>query len=187
MSRLLNPLAYLALAAAVVCWAPVPEDASAQRSKTPEIHTDLSVLPERVRNTRTVILEAARGGDIEEMRPVLEMNELPPTVSFGGADDPIRFWKEASDDGKGLEILAALVEVLEMPFARTNAGTPEEMYIWPYLAQVQPGDLTPAQKVDLFQLVSPKSAEEMKEYGGYTYYRLGIGRDGTWHFFVAGD
>ncbi|MDA7948443.1 MAG: hypothetical protein MPJ78_13335 [Hyphomicrobiaceae bacterium] len=187
MSRLLKPLAFLALIAAFAWVVPLPQSALSQQSKKPEIHSDLSVLPERVRDMRTAILEAARAGDVEAMRPVLEMNELLPTVTFGGSDDPIAFWKKVSGDGEGREVLAALVEVLEMPFARTNAGTPEEMYIWPYLAQLPPKDLTPAQKVDLFQLVSPKEAKTMEEFGDYIHYRLGIGRDGTWHFFVAGD
>ncbi len=187
MNRLLKPRTYLALVAALICSGLLLDGAFAQRGKAPEIHTDLSVLPERVSNTRAAILEAARGGDIEEMLPVLEMNELPPTVSFGKTDDPIAFWKEVSGDGEGREILATLVEILEMPFARTNAGTPEEMYIWPYLARIAPNKLTPAQKVDLFQLVSPEEAKKMEDFGDYIYYRLGIGRDGTWHFFVAGD
>ena len=186
MSRLIKPLAFLAMIITLAV-ASLSHGAFAQQGKKTEIHTDLSVLPERVRSMRAAILEAARAGDIDAMRPVLEMNELLPTVSFGGSDDPIAFWKETSGDGEGREILAALVEVLEMPFARTNPGTPEEMYIWPYLAQVPIKKLTPAQKVDLFQLVSPKDAKTMDDFGDYIYYRLGIGRDGTWHFFVAGD
>ena len=187
MNHFLKRLALIALFAAFASITPLPDRALSQQTKKPEIHSDLSVLPERVKTMRAAILEAARTGDIEGMRPVLEMNELLPTVSFGGGQDPIEFWKENSADREGREYLAALVEILEMPFARTNPGTPEEMYIWPYLAQVPIKKLTPAQKVDLFQLVSPEEAKTMEDFGDYIYYRLGIGRDGTWHFFVAGD
>ena len=108
-------------------------------------------------------------------------------VSFGGDTDPVRFWRETSTDKKGLEYLAAMVEILQMPYVRLRAGTDNEMYIWPYLAELDLEKLEPAQDVDLYRLVSPAEAKTMREFGGYIWYRLGIGRDGTWHFFVAGD
>ncbi|MGI9386706.1 MAG: hypothetical protein ACR2OX_04690 [Methyloligellaceae bacterium] len=151
------------------------------------IQSSLDALPERVRAMRDAILEAARTGDIEEMRPVLESNELMPTVSFGGASDPIAYWKESSGDKKGREILAILVEILEMPFVRLSKGTSNEMFVWPYLAEIDLEKLTPEQEVDLYRLVKPVEVKAMQEFGGYIWYRLGIGPDGTWHFFVAGD
>jgi hypothetical protein len=162
------------------------ETRAAERG-APQIHSDLSVLPELVKNMRDAILEAARSGNIDALRPVLESNELKPTVSFGGADDPIEHWKQASRDGQGFEIMAIMTEILEMDFARINAGTSNEMYIWPYLAELPLDTLTPAQQVDLTRLMKPEEVKTMKEFGGYIYYRLGIGRDGTWHYFVAGD
>ena len=159
----------------------------AAKSRTPEIHTDLSALPAPVGRMRDRILEAARSGDISALHPVVEMNELKPTISFGGASDPVAYWKQTSGDGQGREIMAIMSEILEMPFARTDAGTSNEMYVWPYLAVLPPDKLTPAQQVDLYRLVTPKEAKTMNEFGSYIHYRLGIGRDGTWHFFVAGD
>lgn len=159
----------------------------AAKKRTPEIHTDLSILPERVKIMHDRILEAARSGDIQALHPVVEMNELKPTISFGGESDPIAYWKQTSGDGQGREILAILSEILEMPFARTDTGTSNEMYVWPYLAVLSPKKLTPAQQVDLYRLMSPEDVKTMKEAGDYIHYRLGLGRDGTWHFFVAGD
>lgn len=133
------------------------------------------------------ILEAARSGDVEMLRPVLEMNELKPTISFGEVDDPIRYWKRSSGDGEGRQILAILSEILELPYAHINKGKDQEMYVWPYLAELSLDKLAPPQLVDLYRLVTPEEAEAMKEFGGYIHYRLGIGPDGTWHYFVAGD
>lgn len=152
-----------------------------------EIRTDLSKLPEPVRKMHSAILEAACSGDIEMLRPILEMNELRPTVSFGGADDPIRYWKKTSGDSEGRQILAILVEILEMPYVHINAGKAVEMFVWPYLAEVSLAELAPPQLVDLYRLVTPEQAKTMKDFGGYIHYRLGIGPDGTWHYFVAGD
>lgn len=149
--------------------------------------TDLSKLPEGVRKMREAILEAAESGDIEAMRPVLESNELMPNFSFGGSDDPIAYWKENSGDGQGREVLAAMVEILNMPYTVQGAGTDAEMYVWPYLYASDMSKLTPQEEVDLYRLMKPAEVKTMRELGAYIWYRLGIGPDGTWHYFVAGD
>ncbi len=163
-----------------------PELNAAERG-APKIQTELSALPEPVKKMRERILEAARSGNIDAMHPIVEMNELKPTVSFGGANDPVAYWKQTSGDGQGREIMAIMIEILQMPFAHTAAGTSNEMYVWPYLTMLEPDKLTPSQQVDLYRLMSPDEAKTMKEFGSYIHYRLGIGPDGTWHFFVAGD
>jgi len=165
---------------------PVHKQAAAQTASV-AIEDNLDALPVLVRRMYDAILEAAQSGHVEKMLPVLESNELMPKVSFGGENDPIQFWKQESGDKKGREILAILVNILKMPFVRTDAGSANEMYIWPYLAEADLEKLSPAQEVDLYRLVRPQEANAMKEFGGYIWYRLGIGRDGTWHFFVAGD
>ena len=47
--------------------------------------------------------------------------------------------------------------------------------------------LTPQQKVELFRIVTGADYKDMMKLGVYAFYRLGIGPDGTWHFFVTGD
>lgn len=175
------------LIACIMAAPPLGASLSAAERAAPEVYSSVAKLPAPVRAMRDAILEAARSGDIEALRPVLESNELKPTVSFGGADDPVEFWKQTSGDGRGREIMAVMSEILEMPFARIDAGTSNEMYVWPYLAELPLEKLTPAQQVDLYRLVTPEELKTMKQFGGYIHYRLGIGRDGTWHYFVAGD
>jgi hypothetical protein len=149
--------------------------------------TEKSPLPEAVAAMRRAILKAARSGDLEQMRPVLETNELTPLFSFGGGTDPMAFWKENSEDGKGRTMLARMVEVLDMPYVIEGKGTKDAIYIWPYLYSLDFNKLTPAQEVDAYRLMSAKDLKSMREFGGYLDYRLGISRDGTWQFFVAGD
>ncbi len=179
------------LAGVLLCTAltglPLALQSEAAPKRKPEIHTDLSVLPERVKDMRDRILNAARSGDITALHPVVEMNELKPTISFGGDIDPIAYWKKTSGDGQGRSIMAIMIEILEMPFARTDAGTSNEIYVWPYLAVLPPDKLTPAQQVDLYRLMTASDAKTMRDFGSYIHYRLGLGPDGTWHFFVAGD
>jgi hypothetical protein len=154
----------------------------------PEVFYDPSLLPEPVQRMRERILEAARTGDIERLRPVLESNETPPVFSLGETQgDAIQFWKEQSGDGEGREILAILTEILEAGYLHVDKGTPQEMYLWPYFAQYPLDKLTPPQMVEMFKILTGQDYAEMKEDGTYVFFRAGIGPDGTWHFFVAGD
>ncbi len=160
---------------------------AAEADRDIEIGYDPDTLPAPVQRVRRLIMETAATGDIERMRPVIEMNEMPPTFSFGETDDPIEHWKQVSGDANGREILAIMVELLESGFAHVEKGRPQEMYVWPYFHEVPFDALTPEQEVELYKIITPQDREQMELYGSYTFYRLGIGPDGTWHFFVAGD
>lgn len=148
---------------------------------------DLSLLPPPVARMRAQIIAAARTGDIEKLRPVIEANEMPPIFSFGGEDDAIAYLRSISGDPDGREILAIMIEILEAGYAHLDPGTPQEMYVWPYFHAVPFEVLTPEQEVELYKIITPQDRKGMEDYGGYTFFRLGIGPDGTWHFFVAGD
>jgi hypothetical protein len=158
-----------------------------KKHKAPEIQRDLSMLPAPVARIREQILEAAKSGDIERLRPILEANGVTPTFSFGGDADPIAFWKEASGDGEGREIMAILIEILESGFVHSGAGTKDEIYIWPYFVDMPLDKLTPEQEVELYELVTAQDVKDMREFGAYIFYRAGFTPDGQWQFFVAGD
>ena len=148
---------------------------------------DLSRLPPPVAATRNALIEAARTGDVEALRPIYRGASEPPMLSFGEIEDPITFLKLASGDRNGREILAIMIEVLEAGFVHRNAGTPDEIFIWPYFYGVPLDTLTPAQEVELFEIVTAHDLEDMRLFGAYNFYRLGITPDGSWAFFVAGD
>lgn len=185
MRRQLSLFLAVIVAASAVFAAPARAEPGTSRPH--RIESDLAKLPAPVARMRDRILEAARSGDLEAMRPVLESSELMPVFSFGGASDPLAHWKEISDDGEGREILAVMVNILSMPYVRLRPGASDEMYAWPYLHEADLEKLTPEEEVDLYRLVTPGEARVMREYGAYIWYRLGIGPDGTWHYFVAGD
>jgi hypothetical protein len=149
---------------------------------------DLSVLPFPARKMHDLLLEAARTGDIEKLRPYAGTGENMTLFSFGGFDgDPIAFLKSLSGDGEGYETLAILQDVLQAGFVKLEAGTENEIYVWPYFHSVPIESLTPAQRVDLYRLVTHGDYEDMKAFGAYNFYRVGITPDGRWQFFVAGD
>ncbi len=153
----------------------------------PQIHYGTDGLPKPVARIRAQILDAALSGEIEALRPVLESNEMPPALTQGTIEDPIDYLREASGDEAGREILALLSEILEAGWVHVDVGTPQEMYIWPYFTRYPLDGLTPVQEVELYRILTAGDVEEMRDFGAYIFYRVGIGPDGTWHYFIAGD
>jgi hypothetical protein len=119
---------------------------------------DVGPLPGPVEEMRQAILAAAHSGNIEDLREPLDWNELKPEVSAPAGEDPIAHWKKTSGDGNGREMLAVLAEILPMRAAELPLGQDLEnniIYVWPYLAEMDLATLTPAQEVELLQLVGP--------------------------------
>ena len=156
-------------------------------SPLPTIIRDPTTLPAPVQETRRQLMEAANSGDLEELRALMQAQPEMPSVSFGDPGDPIEYLKALSSDAEGREILAILLEVLESGFVQVEPGTDEELFVWPYFAQYPLEALTPTQLVELFTLLTAADYEDMKSYGAYTFFRVGIAPDGRWLFFLAGD
>ncbi|HWK65616.1 MAG TPA: hypothetical protein VNS34_11780 [Rhizobiaceae bacterium] len=154
----------------------------------PEIIYDVERLPEPVKRMRNLILEAAKSGDIEALRPLIGKGTDGTLLALGGVEgDPIEFLREGYRDSDGQELLAILEEVLNAGYVHLDAGKPEELYVWPYFVAVPLERLDSRQRVELFKIVTAFDYEEMKASGAYTFYRTGISPDGHWEFFVAGD
>ncbi len=153
----------------------------------PVIYRDLDLLPEPVRRMRELIIAACEAGDIEALRPLLGGPDNGTQVSSGSGDiDPIAFLRDISGDGEGHEILAILQEVLEAGYVHLDPGEATEIYLWPYFFAVPLDNLTGAQRVELFKLVTAGDYEDMKAFGSYIFYRAGITPEGRWAFFLAG-
>ena len=194
--RLGVPLLFLAAALSLVYALPlvvppvkaekaVNEKAGTQNSVA-EILRDNSILPEAVGRIRSAMLSAAMSGEIEALRVPVEMNEIPPMIAKEKVSDAIAYWRKVARDGQGREIMAIMVELFRTGFVRKAPGTGDEMYIWPYFAEIPLDKLTPAQEVELLTLVSPDQLKAMRASGKYDHYRIGIAHDGTWHFFWNG-
>ena len=166
---------------------PSPKPAPPSNVTPPEIITDLSRLPQPVARMRERILAAAKSGELKKLVTAMQTNETMPIFSLGEDKDPAAFWRTTYPDSEGVEVLAILLGILEAPYVHVEKGTPQEMYLWPYFARMPIKSLTPEQKVELFRIVTGADYKEMLDFGAYSFYRLGIGPDGTWHFFVSGD
>jgi hypothetical protein len=151
-----------------------------------DINYGTAKLPAPVAEMREAILAAVRSGNIEELRHAFELNELKPELGPEPVGDPVAFWKKISGDGEGREVLAVLAQILDAGYAAVPLGRDLEnnrIYVWPYFAEVALQKITPAQQVELLRLVPPAAAKEMMQTGKYTYWRIAIGADGTWHHF----
>lgn len=166
---------------------PSPKPAPPASAAPPEIITDLSRLPQPVARMRERVLAAAKSGELKKLVTAMQTNETMPIFSLGDDKDPAAFWKKTYPDSDGLEVLAILIGILEAPYVHVEKGTAQEMYLWPYFARMPLKSLTPEQKVELFRIVTGADYKDMLDFGAYSFYRLGIGPDGTWHFFVSGD
>ena len=148
---------------------------------------DLSHPPPAVLQTRQRILAAARTGDLQALLAVMQASGNMPIFSHTQKQDPTAYWKENYPDSEGVEILSILITLLETEPVRIEAGTAHEMYVWPYFARLPLRSLTPAQRVELFRVVTGSDYKDMLERGRYVFYQVGIGPDGAWRYFVASE
>jgi hypothetical protein len=132
-------------------------------------------LPEPVNATHTALLEAARSGDYEALRPLIPKQF---SYTFGGAvaGGPIAYWQQVEAES-GESPIAILDRVLSLPYTLYR-GT----YIWPFAYDKQPDELSGYERELLGEL-----ADDFGAGSGYLGWRAGIERDGTWSFFIAGD
>lgn len=155
---------------------------------TVEFSDDVSLLPAPVRRMRELIMEAARSGDPERLRPLIGTGADTTRLSLTEVEgDPVAYFKSISGDTEGHEMLAILLEVFEAGYARFDAGGEAELYVWPDFFAKPLDSLTPEERVDLFKLVTAGDYEDMVGFGSYIFFRAGITPEGRWLFFVAGD
>ena len=154
----------------------------------PEVIYDLEKAPEPVRRMRKLIMDAAASGDLQALKPLLDVGPNQTQVPLQTPDqDPISALKGLSGDDEGQEILAILIDILSTGFVELDKGTPDEAYVWPYFAGKSLALLTPREKVELLRIVTAGDVAEMQEQGNYNFFRVGISPDGKWKFFAVGD
>ena len=85
--------------------------------------------------------------------------------------------------GFDLDVLAAILEMqpAAVPFGRDIENN--AIFVWPYLAERDVTKLTAKEESDLAKLMPAEDASAMKAAKRWTWWRLAIGADGTWHSF----
>ena len=179
-----HPVAPLAFAAIALTLTVLLTETPAFAAEV-QLGRDVTKLPPEVQRMRQAILQAVTSGDIEQLRVPIEMNEIHPVFAKAPIADPIAHLKTVSADGNGREILAVLYNLLTTGYAITNPGTKEEMIVWPYHAAIPLSGLNPSQEVEIYRFLTPARVKEMAAQGKYSFYSVGIGRDGVWHYFSS--
>ena len=163
-------------------------DAGPETSATLTPRTDLDALPDPVRRMRRLLLDAAVRGDLNAVARLAGVGETMTQLSLAPeGEDATTLLRQQSGDDEGYEVLAILAEILEAPYVVIDEGTPDALYLWPWFAGASLDALTPAEQVAIFRLMTAGDFQQSLEFGTYVFFRTGIGADGTWAFFLAGD
>lgn len=137
-------------------------------------------LPVAVGETRQAIITAVGAHDYDALAALIPTSGF--TFSYGAGGGAIDYWRDLEAAGeRPLDTMAALLAL-----AHTRAG---DIYVWPWAYDEDPADLTSEEKDALAGAgaATRGQLDEMAAFGHYLGWRLGIRRDGTWVFFVAGD
>ncbi|MGH2655058.1 MAG: hypothetical protein ACRDHV_12030, partial [Actinomycetota bacterium] len=137
-------------------------------------------IPGPVANTREAILDAAQARDFQALRALIPEEGF--TFSFGGETDPIGYWKRLESEGH----VPVFGDILPMVLG-TEPGLDRGVFVWPAQAVEDPAEWD---EQDIEALTAIHAEEDIRSFqkaGLYLGWRVGIDRDGTWVFFVAGD
>jgi hypothetical protein len=137
-------------------------------------------LPAPVIETREAILAAARTRDFQALRALIPEEGF--TFSFGGDTDPIAYWKRLESEGHTPVIGDILPGVLG-----TEPGFDRGVFVWPAQATEDPAEWDQRDIDALTRIHAEEDVRSFQEAGLYLGWRVGIDRNGTWVFFVAGD
>lgn len=137
-------------------------------------------LPAAVEETRAAIIAAAQAHDYDALGALIPDSGF--TFSYGAGDSAIDYWKDL--EAAGETPLDTMTRLLLLRHTRAS-----DIYVWPWAYDRDPADLTDSQKDSLADAgaATREQLDQMAELGHYLGWRLGIKRDGTWMFFVAGD
>jgi hypothetical protein len=137
-------------------------------------------LPRPVVEMRNAILDTARLRDLNALRSLIPEEGF--TFSFGGETDPIRYWKRLESEGHVPVIGDILPGVLG-----TEPGFDRGVFVWPAQATEDPAEWDERDIEALTAIHAEEDIRAFQDAGLYLGWRVGIDRDGTWVFFVAGD
>lgn len=143
-------------------------------------------LPAPVVKMRRDIAAAAVACDYRRLEVLALPGEERFSYSFGEDGRPARYWEEQENSGE--RVLAALVQVLNLPHAAIESqvraeGSPK-VFVWPSASRDDP---TEEDWNAVRGLYTDEEIAQMKDFGGYIGYRVGITPEGDWLYFVTGD
>ncbi|MBK5268869.1 MAG: hypothetical protein JJE47_15730 [Acidimicrobiia bacterium] len=142
----------------------------------PESSEWMASADEAVVETWQELRNLAAACEWEQLSDIAEQDQT--SISFGGPIRLVKLWvlESASGSDSGTELL----DVTSLPPARTTDG-----WVWPAVSSTN-ADADWQVLLDA-GLLTEKEVADMKDFGGYLGFRVGIADDGTWLFGIAGD
>jgi hypothetical protein len=137
-------------------------------------------LPRPVVEMRNAILDTARLRDLNALRSLIPDEGF--TFSFGGETDPIAYWRRLESEGHE----PVIGDILPMVLG-TEPGFDRGVFVWPAQAAEDPAEWDEQDIQALTAIHAEEDVRSFQDAGLYLGWRVGIERDGTWVFFVAGD
>jgi hypothetical protein len=137
-------------------------------------------LPGPVAEKHEAIVDAAHALDYEQLATLLDPETF--TYSFGEGGDPVGYWRRLEEQDETPILGDYLPTVLAMPWAKQGL-----LYVWPSAHAKKPAQWTEDDRKALEQLYTEDEILQFERAGSYLGWRVGIRKDGTWLFFVAGD
>lgn len=137
-------------------------------------------LPGEVEKTRRTLFEEAASCDFDALEAFAKAAGGVSYTFGAGEEGPAAYWRAGEKNGD--PVSATLVKILNMPYGRADGN-----YVWPFAHALDFAQLTDEQMQLLRQYFTEDDIQDWIEFGGYIGYRVGIGEDGKWLYFVAGD
>ena len=150
-------------------------------SSTGSSTTSASVgLPPAVAAKRDAIVTAAHAFDYDRLETLLDRKTF--SYSFGESGNPVGYWRRLEDEGEVPILGDYLPVILGAPHAKRG-----DLYVWPSAYGKSPSKWTAEDRQWLTNLYTEQEIRAFERAGDYLGWRVGIRKDGSWLFFVAGD
>ena len=177
-SRVLFCLA-AALVLASACDPPLATTVGAPQLDLPPV---LEPLPDAVAETVRKLRDIARDGTYRDMAALADAT---PGFRSNNADMTHKdYWYLKMRAGDWPMAQAEKLLTYRHTVAQTRQG---KVYVWPWIAVLKPGEITPAAERDINRLLGEGQADVLRRGGVWPGYVLGIAEDGAWLYFISGS
>jgi hypothetical protein len=139
-----------------------------------------NALPAPVAEKKEAIVAAAKSFDYDGLETLLDPKTF--SYSFGESGDPVGYWRRLEEEGHVPILGDYLPVILGSPHAIRD-----DIYVWPSAYGKKPSTWTEEDRQALASFYTEQEMEQFEKADEYLGYRIGIRKDGTWIFFVAGD
>jgi hypothetical protein len=139
-------------------------------------------LPDAVQKTVAELQRIAREGTYRDLAKLADQTPDFRSNNAGMTHSEYWYLKMRTGDWP----MAQAAKLLTYRFTVANSGQ-GKVYIWPWMAMLKPGEITPAAALEIDGLLGKGQAAQLRTGAIWPGYVLGIREDGRWLYFVSGS